>query len=155
MIGFSQTTGYAIQALSCLNDAKCHSRSLADIAECSSVPRPYLAKIANALARHRIITAKRGVGGGIALSRPPEKISLLEIVEAIEGAQWISDCLLNLRDCRGDGDRCPTRAFWHRVRGEITNELADTSLASVIARGASKPVRASCRKSSCRTTAAG
>lgn len=131
MIGLSHTTGYAIQALSCLNDPRCRCRSIAGIAACSSLPKAYLAKIIPALVRAGLATAKRGVGGGIALARPPAKISLLQIVEAIEGHGWLGECLLGMDDCASKG-MCPTHAFWERVRREITAELNRTTLAEVI-----------------------
>ena len=133
MIGLSKTNGYAIQALRCLDDPACHRRSLADISCCSSVPRPYLAKIVRALARHGIVHARRGVGGGIWLARPPEEIRLLEIVEAIEGKAWVGECLLGLNDCASPHMTCPTHAFWQRIRREITTELCHVTLAEVIA----------------------
>ncbi len=142
MIGLSHTTGYAIQALSCLDNPNCGCRSIADVAECSSVPSQYLAKIGGALARAGIITAKRGVGGGISLARPAKEISLLQIVEAIEGPDWLGECLLGFDSCACKRV-CPTDVFWQRVRNEITAELTGTSLADVISLRASP--------SSCRT----
>ena len=136
MLCLSQTTGYAVQALRCLNEESCACRQTADIARCAGVPKPYLAKIVHSLARRGILRAKRGVGGGISLARPPEDITLLEIVEAVEGADWLGDCLLNLADCSTD-QACPTHKFWQRIRGEIVDELGRTTLAAVIA--ASRP----------------
>lgn len=132
MLCLSQTSGYAIQALGCLNEPSCACRQTADIARCAKVPKPYLFKIIQALARAGLVHAKRGVGGGIALSRPPERISLLEVVVAIEGNNWLGDCLLSLSDCSSE-HTCPTHAFWQRIRQEITAELQRTTLASVIA----------------------
>ena len=131
MLSLSQTTGYAIKALGCLNDPACHCRKTPEIAKCAGVPKPYLAKIVNSLARQGLVTAKRGVGGGIALSRPPEGISLLQIVEAVEGKDWLGECLLGLDECSNLAT-CPTHDFWERIRREITQELKAITLASVI-----------------------
>jgi Rrf2 family protein len=132
MLCLSQTTGYAIQALSCLNDSACACQRTAEIARCARVPKPYLAKIVQALVRRGIVRSRRGLGGGVTLARPPEQISLLEIVEAVEGPDWLGECLLNLSECSTSQD-CPTYAFWQRVRAEIIAELRNTTLASVIA----------------------
>jgi Rrf2 family protein len=132
MLSLTQTTGYAIKALSCLNEPDCDSRSTPEIAECARVPKPYLAKIIHALARRGLVTARRGVGGGVALARRPEAITLLQIVEAVEGKDWLGDCLLGLDECT-DLSTCPTHAFWQRIRREITVELSQTTLAAVIA----------------------
>lgn len=132
MMCLSQTTGYAIQALGCLNDSACECRQIAELARCSGVPKAYLAKIFNVLARRGILTAKRGYRGGITLARKPTTISLLEIVEAIEGTGWLGDCLLNLATC-ATRSSCPTHEFWQRIRRDITEELRRTTLADVMA----------------------
>lgn len=132
MIALSQTAGYAIQALSCLSESRCECRLIADIAECSGVPRAYLAKVLNSLARRGLVNAKRGCRGGVTLARKPVEIRLLDVVEAVEDSHWISDCLLNLPQC-GDKPECPTSKFWKGVRREITDELHLTTLADVIA----------------------
>jgi len=131
MLGLTQTTGYAIKALGCLSGVG-QSRQTADIAKFSGVPRPYLSKIIQSLARGGLVVAKRGIGGGISLACPPEEISLLQVVEAVEGQGWLGDCLLGFDECTNMAT-CPTHDFWQRVRREITRELRKTSLASVIA----------------------
>lgn len=131
MLSLSQTTGYAIKALSCLNEPACKSRSTSEIAACAGVPKPYLAKVLNALARYGLVRTRRGVGGGVELARDPQTITLLQIVEAVEGAGWLGDCLLGLDEC-SDQRTCPTHDFWQRVRRDITAELAKTTLAAVI-----------------------
>ncbi len=131
MLSLSQTTGYAIKALGCLNEPTCDSRSTPEIAACARVPKPYLAKIVHALARRGLVTARRGVGGGVSLAHPPHQITLLRIVEAVEGPDWLGECLLGLDEC-SDQRTCPTHAFWQRIREEIRRELAGTTLADVI-----------------------
>ncbi len=138
MMCLSQTTGYAIQALRCMNDLSCPARLIAEIARCSGVPKPYLAKIIGALSRQGLVVAKRGYRGGISLARPPQNISLLEIVEAVEGEHWLGDCLLGFQDCTKHFV-CPTQVFWQRMRREITGVLRQTSLADIVLAKAAKP----------------
>lgn len=131
MLSLSQTTGYAIRALACLSKAHCARRTTSQIARCSGVPRPYLAKIITTLARHGLLLARRGVRGGNVLACPPESITLLGVVEAIEGPDWLGPCLLGLDECR-DRPACPTHAFWQRAREEFRAELARTTLADYL-----------------------
>ena len=131
MLSLTQTTGYAIKALTALAESGGQCAQTADIAKGAGVPKPYLSKIIQALARAGVVVAKRGAGGGITLCRPPLQISLLEIVEAVEGEGWLGGCLLGFDECSTLAD-CPTHAFWMRVRGEIIAELSKTSLASVL-----------------------
>ena len=120
-----------MQALGCLENGAGGGRHIRDVAAATGVPRPYLAKIFSALGRQGLVTGKRGYRGGVSLARPAERISLLEIVEAIEGPEWISPCLLNLAGC-GAEKPCPTRQFWQRMRAEIIGELRRLTLAEMI-----------------------
>jgi len=132
MISLSITTGYAIKALTCLESGECVPRHISDIARCTGVPRAYLAKIISALAQQGLVQTKRGYCGGISLARSAEEISLLQIVEAVEGDQWLGECLLGMDDC-GVHTNCAMHDFWARIRREITEELRATTLASVMA----------------------
>lgn len=131
MLGFTNTTGYAVQALCCLASCNLSKASTAGIAKCSGVPRPYLCKIINLLARKGLIISKRGVGGGIKLARPPEQITLFEIIQAIEGEKWAADCLLGYSWC-GRENCCPTHKFWKETKEKIKHELQRWTLADVI-----------------------
>lgn len=131
MLCLSQTTGYAIKALGCLSSSLDECRFIADMARCTGVPRPYLAKIINSLARQGLVIAKRGYKGGVILARSPAHISLLQIVEAVEGPNWLGPCLLALDDCT-DNHTCPTHEFWVDIRERIRRKLQETSLAQVI-----------------------
>jgi Rrf2 family protein len=132
MLCLSQTTGYAIKALGCLTNPGARSCFIADVARTTRVPRPYLAKIINLLARQGLVISKRGYRGGIALARPPAGISLLEVVEAVEGKDWLGPCLLAIEEC-AQGHDCPTHAFWKEIREQIRAKLHTTTLAEVIA----------------------
>lgn len=138
MLCLSQTTGYAIRALTCLPEAAQPPRLVADVARCTGIPRAYLAKIINRLVRQGLVRARRGHRGGIALARPATEISLLHIVEAVEGPQWLGHCLLGLEECQNQQE-CPTHEFWRETCARIREKLATTSLAAIIAVYPHKP----------------
>lgn len=131
MMCLSQTTGYAIRALGCLGDDTCHPHLIRDVARCSGVSKPYLAKVFNKLSNSGLVTAKRGYRGGIALARPAHEIALLEIVKAVEGEKWIGPCLLGIEECAAS-QRCPTSDLWKRISLEIETALKTTTLADMI-----------------------
>ena len=89
MICLSHTTGYALRALACLENIDRRPSFIRDVAESTGVPRPYLARIINRLSHKGIVSAKRGYHGGVTLTRPAREVTLLEVVEAIEGEEWI------------------------------------------------------------------
>jgi Rrf2 family transcriptional regulator, iron-sulfur cluster assembly transcription factor len=131
MLSLSQSVGYAIQALSCMEATKCsHSKFVREIAACSNIPPAYLAKIFAKLVQAGILQSKRGLAGGTSLARRPEDINLLEICNVIDGEGWNQCCLLGLADCT-DERNCPTHAFWKATRKRITDELAGISLADM------------------------
>ncbi|MEX1117158.1 MAG: Rrf2 family transcriptional regulator [Terrimicrobiaceae bacterium] len=132
MVVLSNSTGYAIRALACLSGLGCEPKFVRDIAKCSGVPAPYLAKLVQRLAEAGIVNSKRGYRGGIILARKPDEISLLEIDEAVEGGAHPDRCLLGMDDC-SDARACPTHAFWKKTRADIRKTLLDTTLADVLA----------------------
>lgn len=71
--------------------------SVRDLAELQGVPQDYLAKIFTKLAKSKLVVATEGVRGGFKLARPADEISMLDIVNAIDGQKLIFDC----REIRG------------------------------------------------------
>jgi Rrf2 family transcriptional regulator, iron-sulfur cluster assembly transcription factor len=132
MLCLSQTTGYAVRALICLDERGGRTNLIRDIAKCAGIPKPYLARIINDLAHEGLVAAKRGYRGGIALARPAGEISLLQVVEAIEGPDWIAPCLLGLNDC-ADHKLCPTHVVWQRISKQLKAVMGRTTLADVMA----------------------
>ncbi len=66
--------------------------SAKDLAEMYGIPQEALAKILQRLARSKLLTSQHGTNGGYVLSRDPRKISVLEVIRAIEGPLFISSC---------------------------------------------------------------
>lgn len=130
MFALSQTTGYAIKALTCIAGG-CEVKQIRDIAECTDISVSYLAKVIHRLGKAGILESKRGNKGGVWLIRKPEGISLYEISEAVDGADQLTCCLLGMESC-SDARACPTHVFWKAARDEIRKQLETTSLADVL-----------------------
>jgi Rrf2 family protein len=130
MLSFSATSGYAILALAHMNRHEGSWMLAKEIASGTNLPRPYLSKILNALRRSGMIRAKRGYRGGYTLARPAREISLLEVVDAIEGSAWRESCLLGV--CITRAKRCcPTYDFWNVEKARIEAELRQLTLEDV------------------------
>ena len=132
MLSLSQTTGYAIEAMSHLSGPAGRPATLRSIASRARVPYAYLAKRMPELVAAGLVRSLRGKCGGVLLARPPETITLLEISEAVEARQWRGRCLLGLTAC-SDERACPAHAFWKNTRQQIEFVLRTTTLADVIA----------------------
>jgi Rrf2 family protein len=130
MLALSHTSGYAVLALSCLDDPGQRWVLAKDIVKCTGVPGPYLSQILHALSRAGLIETKRGYQGGYRLCRPASAISVLEVVEAVDGSECFGGCLLGLEEC-SDERACPTHEFWKAEKARIRAHLANLSLSEV------------------------
>ena len=96
---YSAGVEYGIHCLILLvgNGGDTREASVRDLAELQGVPLDYLAKIFTKLAKAKLVVATEGVRGGFKLARPSDEISILDIVNAIDGQKLIFDC----REIRG------------------------------------------------------
>lgn len=101
----SQTSEYALRAMSCLAYEPDRLTSTVELAEVTQVPSNYLAKVLQSLAQAELIVGRRGVGGGYKLNRLPEEITLLDVINAITRVERITACPLGLEN--HSGRLCP------------------------------------------------
>ena len=130
MLALSRTSGYAISALARLAGPGGAWTLAKDVASSAEIPKAYLSTILNALARNGLIKAKRGYRGGFALAKSAERISVFQVVEAVEGRAWREGCLLGLSQC-SDERACPSHAFWKTQRHKIEEFLRSLTLSQV------------------------
>lgn len=117
----SNASNYGIRAI-CYIAAE-QSRQFVPIREISenlSISFHFLTKILQKLTQKDLLLSYRGPSGGVALTRAPENINLMEIVEAIEGQDIFKECILGLDNC-GDDRPCPLHYQWMEIRGNIRN----------------------------------
>lgn len=94
---FSQTAEYALRAVVVLaNDAE-KPWTAQDIAAQSLVPQDYLMKVLQSLAKAGLVTAQRGRGGGFILTRTPDDITVLDVINAVDPLRRIKHCPLGLK----------------------------------------------------------
>ncbi len=93
----------------------------------SDLPRHFVAKVFQQLVHAGIVVSHKGRGGGFALARQPEEISLLHIVRAIDGLEAINTCIFSTGPCNPHRP-CPMRSDWEPVRNQILKYLGDTTL---------------------------
>jgi Rrf2 family protein len=94
-----------------------------EIADAQEVPRAYLAKIFQTLSKKGFLKSTRGPGGGFELRRPPEQISMLEIIETMEGAIKLNDCLISVGYCHRD-QVCAVHDVWKAAQDKFIEYLA-------------------------------
>ena len=102
------------------------------IAEEQKIPPSFLAKIISQLSIAGLIHTSRGARGGVSMARPPEAVSVLEVVEAIDGPLTLNECSHDENSCVF-GPSCPLRPLWCDTQSELVERLRKTSFASVLA----------------------
>ncbi len=106
---------------------------VADVARRQHIPAFYLAKIMPLLARAGLVRTSLGASGGIALATPADQISLLQIIEAIDGPFALNRCSLNPADCDLHLS-CPTCQVWTLAQAQLNQTLAETRVSDLAAR---------------------
>ncbi|MBI4590881.1 MAG: Rrf2 family transcriptional regulator [Candidatus Rokubacteria bacterium] len=93
-----------------------------DLSHSTGVPRAYLAKIIQILARANFVQTRQGIGGGVFLHRDPATITLRQMVEAVEGPIYLNRCLIRSGECPRDSF-CPVHPVWARIQAVLFREL--------------------------------
>ncbi len=94
------------------------------------IPTQFLSKIAQRLAQVGLLEIRQGAKGGYLLARPPEDISLLEVIEAVEGEIFLNQCLMRPDFCSRT-TRCPVHRVWHQAREELRRVLGGADFAQL------------------------
>lgn len=94
-----------------------------DISETMDIPGPFLAKIAQELARAGLIQIVQGARGGYRLLRAPEEVTLLDVVEAVEGEIFLNECIFRANGC-GRSGFCGVHPVWQKARAGLRETLS-------------------------------
>ena len=133
----SRPVDYALRAMRILATLPADEEATrSTLSERLAAPEPFLAKVMRRLAVAELVEARRGVGGGFRLSRPPEQISMLQVVEAVEGSAGLNACFLSTGQCSCDSP-CGAHVAFAGVRAAMLHALKTTSIADLCRKNAS------------------
>lgn len=108
------------------------TRKIRQVVAEMGVPSTFASQILADLLRHGLAVSKAGKDGGYRLSRPPEEIGLLDVVEAGEGRLRSDRCAIGEGPCRWDAV-CPLHETWVQATAAVRDALAGTTLADLVA----------------------
>ncbi len=123
---------YAVRAVLYLTRLGPGNRAAtSQIAEEQHIPPSFLAKIISQLSIAGLLNTSRGARGGVTLARQPENISLLEVVEAIDGPIRLNEC------AHADGmcafvDDCPLVSIWQDAQSDLVKRLSNSNFAQFL-----------------------
>jgi Rrf2 family protein len=99
------------------------------IAQEQRIPPSFLAKIVSQLSVAGLLQTSRGARGGVSLARPAEDISLLEVVEAIDGPIYLNECVADKGGSCIFGEDCPMQPVWCEAQAKLVEILKSTTFA--------------------------
>ena len=130
MLRVTRLTDYATVVLTVLATRPGVVLSAVELADAAGLEVPTVAKVLKPLAQAGLVEGFRGAGGGSRLVRDAADISLVEIVEAMEGPLGMTECSLHAGNC-GIEQSCGVRANWRRINDVVADALRGVTLAQM------------------------
>ncbi len=127
----TRETDYAIRCILYVASSENGTAVVGEISKAQSVPKTFAAKIMQKLQRAGLVKSKRGVKGGYTLTRRPSDITLLDVIEAIEGPLSLNVCVIDQNSC----DRvshCTIHPVWIKLRDVFAEHLSKYTLEDLI-----------------------
>lgn len=121
----SKTAEYALRVAVCLAQSPEKPAAADELAEVTKIPRRYLHKVVQDLARGGLVRSQPGPGGGYSLAKLPKKITILDVVNAVAPVERIRHCPLGLTS---HTRLCPLHRELDKVYAETENAFARVTL---------------------------
>jgi len=130
MLRVSKLTDYATVVMTCLaaGDGVMSAQALAERAR---LELPTVSKLLKQLAQAELVASTRGINGGYRLARAPERITIADVVTAMEGPIGMTECSAHAGLC-GHEPHCGVRVNWQRINHAIAGALASVTLADML-----------------------
>jgi Rrf2 family protein len=139
MLKLSKKADYALIAVKHLaTQQEQRASSAHEIAQEYSISATLMAKVLQTLARNGLVNARHGAAGGYQLAKPPEQISALEVISAIEGPVVITSCVSSHGPCDAT-QRCSVREPLRRLNDGILQLLSELKI-SQLSEDATEPI---------------
>ena len=126
-----KTAEYGLRAVIWLARKPDELQSADHIAESTKVPRRYLHKVLQDLAKAELVRSQSGPHGGYALARQPSRITMLDVVDAVGGIERIRECPLGLD---GHSDLCPLHQELDKAYARMEAAFSRVTVAGVLNR---------------------
>jgi Rrf2 family protein len=128
---YSRSAEYAIRAFVNLSQVPEGKYAMVkNIAKQEGIPSHFLAKILQQLARKGLLRSSKGPTGGFVLNRTPDEVTLMDIVQSLDGLGDYERCASGLAECN-DKQPCGMHDAWDALRSRIIGYLNTTSIADI------------------------
>jgi len=126
----SQTAEYALRAIVYLASQPGEPRTVQQIAEATRVPAGYLSKVMQGLSRAGLVHSQRGLHGGFTLNATPDRLTVFDVVQAVDPLRRITSCPLGLK---GHVNLCPLHRRLDNAMGLVEKALRESTIAELLA----------------------
>lgn len=127
----TQTADYAVRTVVFLAMHRgSEPVAAAAIAKEMTIPADYISKVVQALSRAGLVESVPGRNGGARLARDAQDLSMLEVVEAVDGPVTLTRCVIRPGACPRD-QFCPVHGFWKEAQKGLVSKLASTKIADI------------------------
>lgn len=134
MFRLGKLTDYAIVLIALIAGSKGAVITARGLSAATQIPWPTVVRLLKRLTTQGLLSSVRGRAGGYTLSRPPAKISLVEIIEAIEGPIALTECNQATGHC-GIQNNCRVQGHWQVINHAVRQSLAAITLAELSGSG--------------------
>ncbi len=125
---------YAIRCVLYLAAHRHETVAVGEIAEAQYIPKTFTAKILQKLVRAGIVASARGKKGGFTLARAPSMISLLDVIETIQGPIPLNMCVIDRKSCERT-DYCTVHPVWVELRADFVRKLRSIRFSRLVKEG--------------------
>jgi len=131
MLRLSKLTDYATVILSYMAKENLPLYSAMDIASATGIALPTVSKLLKILVNAKVLVSTRGINGGYSLARKPDKISVAEVIAALEGPIALTEYSISHEGCE-QASGCGIGSNWGLINQVIYQTLASITLADMI-----------------------
>jgi len=126
----SNTSKYAIRAVIylALKSKGEEKIGIKQISNDLEIPTPFLGKILQSLAKHKLLASTKGPHGGFSLGKSAYNINLMDIVEVIDGLDSFNMCVLGLKSCSNNEQNCPVHEKYSKIREQLKDLFQDENI---------------------------
>ena len=104
--------------------------NIIEMSERLEIPMPFLGKTLQLLVQHKVLQSQKGPRGGFKLAKSPNEIALFNVVDAIDGTDFLTSCVLGFPECSSKNP-CPVHSEWGMLRDRLYQMLANKTIADI------------------------
>lgn len=131
MVRITKLTDYGVMIMAFMAGNPLRLFQAREIAEQTSLAQPTVSKLLKKLTKHRLLTSHRGSNGGYHLACNPAKITIADLIDALEGPIAITECNLGHDHC-ATASLCSVKSPWQRINQVITRALQSVKLTDLV-----------------------